>query len=162
APSMTARSSAWLIPLLVAFWGLCAARAQEPTAAPRDYEKEVRGIIERRCGNCHGADLQEGGISFTELEDAKTALRKRPLWKRALRRVNAGSMPPEAAPPLGADEKEIFTDWLRFAVEYVDCDPLSRDPGPSPVRRLNRTEYFETLRDLMGVDVSEARAVGLP
>src|SRR5262249_34091220 len=58
--------------------------------------------------------------------------------------------------------KKHLVEWMKFAVEYVDCDPQGRDPGPAPVRRLNRTEYFKTLRDLLGVETTEAEAVGLP
>ena len=138
-----------------------AAAAAEP-AAPHDYEREVRAILERRCAACHGVDAQEGGVNIAELKTAGVALQKRPLWKRALRRIQAGSMPPEDADPLTADEKRTVSAWLRFAIDYVDTDPLHRDPGPSTLRRLNRTEYVNTLRDLLGFEPASLQSVGLP
>lgn len=156
-PLLTARVA------LVLLIACRAALAADPVpAASQNYEGDIWKILESRCVSCHGPDNQEGGISFGELKESRVALLKRPLWKRALRRIDKGQMPPEDSPQLSADEKTRLTDWMRFAIEHVDCDPRNRDPGPAFVRRLNRTEYFNTLRDLLGMEVTQAKSVGIP
>jgi hypothetical protein len=147
--------------LLISSFGV-AIEAAEPNAAPYDYLKDIRPIIERRCESCHGADAEEAGVSFAELRDERTVLHKRALWKSSLARVATGQMPPEDAEDLTADEKKRLTDWLRYAVEHVDCDPRSRDVGPALVRRLNRVQYDNTIRELLGIDIAVAKAVGMP
>ena len=148
--------------LVAATLWLPAVCAPAADAAPHDYERAIRGIIERRCLDCHGTGTQEAGVSFAELRETHVALQKRPLWKRSLTRVAAGEMPPEDGEPLTADEQKQLKEWLRFAIDYVDVDPAHRDPGPSTLRRLNRTEYENTLRDLLGMEITAIQAVGLP
>ena len=57
--------------------------------------------------------------------------------------------PPKKARPTG-EQKEMIEQWIKSAV--FEADPLNPDPGRVTIRRLNRVEYQNTIRDLVGVD----------
>jgi Protein of unknown function (DUF1592)/Protein of unknown function (DUF1588)/Protein of unknown function (DUF1585)/Protein of unknown function (DUF1595)/Protein of unknown function (DUF1587) len=127
----------------------------------RVYSSRVRPLLQTYCFKCHNADEHKGGVNFASLKDGE-ALGKRGLWRRGARRLAVDEMPPEGAKQPTAAEKQELIRWMKFAAEYVDCDPNRIDPGPSLLRRLTRTEYDNTIRDLLGIRFSAALAVGMP
>lgn len=153
----------WTLGLGVLAALIAPARGEPPTPFAADaFTKTIQPLLKEHCLSCHGTDTQEGGVSYADLKDDQSALRRRPLWKRALLRVQAGEMPPEGEKPLTADEKKLLQGWMAYATEYLDCSEGARDPGPTVLRRLNRTEYDLTIRDLLGIDFHSAESVGMP
>jgi hypothetical protein len=70
-------------------------------------------------------------------------------------RLNQGEMPPKKKPQPSMDEKKAFLAWLDGALASSACTaPI--DPGRVTLRRLNRVEYNNTIRDLLGVDIQPA------
>src|SRR6476620_16538 len=107
----------WIASLLLLMTGAWAA-AQAPTPVAADaFARQIQPLLKQHCLSCHGPDAQEGGVSYDDLKDDKTALRRRNLWKRAVLRVKAGEMPPEGETPLTAEEKKTLVDWMTFATE---------------------------------------------
>ena len=129
--------------------------------APIPQFVALRPLLAAHCFDCHGPDLQEGGVRFDTIAP-EIVDRHRPLWKRAAARIAAGEMPPpDAAVPLSATEQATVLAWLNQTVARVNCGPPEgRDPGPAPLRRLTATEYERTVRDLLGVQF-DPRKVGL-
>ncbi len=72
------------------------------------------------------------------------------LWWKALKNLRAGMMPPAKKPRPSAEEQQEITSWIKSAV--FRADPQNPDPGRITLRRLNRVEYRNTIRDLMGVE----------
>ena len=72
------------------------------------------------------------------------------LWWAVLKNVRSGLMPPAGKPRLSATERRLLEDWIKHCAFGID--PKNPDPGRVTVRRLNRVEYRNTIRDLMGVD----------
>ena len=67
-----------------------------------------------------------------------------------------------AKPPLPAEQRELLVRWIRQTINTVDCsNPVDRNPGKTVIRRLTRSEYNRTLRDLLGLDFDGAEAVGM-
>jgi hypothetical protein len=133
-----------------------AAVAQSPPAKPpkidpaKLYTERVLPALKRLCYDCHGPDLQEAEIGFHDYQDfAKVAGDER-TWTRILQMIETEVMPPEDSPqPTAAERKELIKDLERVLFN-VDCDgPV--DPGRVTIRRLNRAEYNNTVRDLLGV-----------
>jgi mono/diheme cytochrome c family protein len=142
-----------------AFWILAGPLfGAAPQAADLEsrYVREARPLLEARCSGCHSPKKKKGGVDFASLAQPKAALGNARLWTRALAQVETGEMPPEGETPLSAAEKTALVAWLKGAAAYVDPDRSTWDPGPSLVRRLSRTEYMLSVRDLLGVDVDEA------
>ena len=146
---------AWAILALLS--GSLSARSGPDDLAAR-YEKDIRPLLESHCAACHGPKKKKGDVDLS-----KAGLRDRKLWKKALAQIEAVEMPPEGEKPLSTEQREALLAWLRGAAAVVDCaDPAERHPGPPVLRRLNRTEYAATVRDLTGVTFDVAAEVGMP
>lgn len=141
-----------LIACLTLAWplGLTCPRisaADSPAAAI--FTEQIQPLLENRCYDCHGFGMQEGSVSFDSFANAEDAVAQRDLWLRALRMVRAGLMPPADHDRLPADELATLEAWIKSHVFAID--PENPDPGHVTVRRLNRVEYENTIRDLLGV-----------
>jgi hypothetical protein len=122
------------------------------------FEKDIRPLLDSHCAKCHGPQKKKGDVDFSKL-----TLRDRKTWKKALVQVEAGEMPPEGEKRLTIEQRDALLAWLRGAAAYVDCsNPAERHPGPPVLRRLTRTEYAATVRDLTGVTFDVAAEVGMP
>ena len=121
------------------------------------YRDRVLPILETRCGHCHGADVQEAEIRFdqlsTDLFGNRAAAQK---WREALNAINAGEMPPEDEPQLTTDEIATVTTWISSAIEKAIARQRSTG-GRGVLRRLNRMQYQNTMRDLLGLDMDYTR-----
>ncbi|MEA2631478.1 MAG: hypothetical protein QOE66_1697, partial [Chloroflexota bacterium] len=128
--------------------GRGASAASDPVLD--QFGAEVQPMLEEYCSSCHGNGLKKGGVSFDGLESDRTRLRDRELWWDVLRNVRAGIMPPPDQPQPSGEERRLLEDWIKYGAFGID--PKAPDPGRVTVRRLNRVEYRNTIRDLIGVD----------
>src|SRR6185436_6302468 len=147
---------AWAITWILFAGSLSAQSGPDELSARLD--KEIRPLLDSHCAKCHGAQKKKGDVDFS-----KAALRDRKIWKKALAQVEAGEMPPEGEKRLTTEQRDALLAWVRSAAAYVDCsNPAERHPGPPVLRRLTRTEYAATVRDLTGVTFDVAAEVGMP
>jgi mono/diheme cytochrome c family protein len=114
-----------------------------------EYHSVISPILEKHCYECHGDGYDKGKVAFDELASDEQIL-KPDLWLRVLNNTRAGLMPAEQKPRLSADEQARLERWIKYSVFKID--PANPDPGRVTVRRLNRVEYRNTVRDLLGVD----------
>lgn len=119
------------------------------------YLAEVRPLLERYCGDCHGGGQNEAGLDLDVYRTYLGVLEDRDRWLKLMRRVEGGEMPPPDAPGFEADDLTRLVSSLDTLLNQLDCDTLSR-PGHVTIRRLNRFEYRNTVRDLTGVDYEPA------
>ena len=77
-------------------------------------------------------------------------MKRRDLWWSVLKNVRAGIMPPAGKPKPSDEEVAVLADWIKHDV--FGLDPRDPDPGRVTIRRLNRVEYRNTIRDLMGIE----------
>jgi mono/diheme cytochrome c family protein len=112
---------------------------------------DMREFLARHCADCHGDSKPEGDVTLSWPADNAGLLAQRKLWETALRRVEAGEMPPQDQPRPEAAEAASFVAGMRQ--RYAEADLRApADPGRVTMRRLNRVEYRNTIRDLVGVD----------
>ena len=126
-----------------------AGGADSSTAASK-FRSEVRPLLEKFCFDCHADGANKGGVSFDEFKSDAAMLENHDLWLKALKNVRAGIMPPPKKAQPSAEQKQQLEQWIKTTV--FKTDPANLDPGRVTVRRLNRVEYRNTVRDLMGVD----------
>lgn len=119
-------------------------------ASAASFQKDIRPILVEYCFDCHGDGADKGGISFDKLSSDKELLAERDLWLHALKNIRASIMPPAKKPQPTAEQKQAIEAWIKEAV--FETDLKNPDPGRVTVRRLNRVEYRNTIRDLLGVD----------
>ncbi len=112
-------------------------------------------LAKKYCFECHSGKEPEGGIAFDTVTDDRSVLKSRKLWERALDLIEQGVMPPADATPIPADDKTQLVAILDHTLHFVDCSQ-GVDPGRVTIRRLNRTEYNNTVRDLLGVNFRPA------
>jgi hypothetical protein len=130
--------------LLVALAGTTHA------ASPIDtWHSSIVPILEQHCYECHGDGFDKGKVAFDRLETDAQIL-KPELWVRVLLNTRAGLMPAERKPRLSPSEQATLERWIKYDVFAIDA--ANPDPGRVTVRRLNRVEYRNTVRDLLGVD----------
>ncbi len=125
-----------------------APKAAEPLAS--GYAQHAKALLQTYCVDCHGAEKPDGNIRLDEAQGLDRLLADKQLWWRVLKNVRADMMPPVAADQPGADQKRALIRWIETSVAGVDPD--HPDPGPASLRRLNRTEYRQTIQELMGID----------
>lgn len=129
----------------------CAAYAEN--RAIEAYRTHISPILEQHCYECHGDGYDKGRVAFDALESDAEILDSS-LWLKVLNNTRAGLMPADDNPRLPAAEQETLERWIKRDVFGID--PAHPDPGRVTVRRLNRVEYRNTIRDLVGVDYNTA------
>jgi mono/diheme cytochrome c family protein len=140
------RRAARLCTLLGIAVGLAlAAQADTSSAA---FEQNVTAFVKKNCAGCHNEQLKTAGLALTSYHDTASLLRDRPIWEKAVARIRAGEMPPKGLPRPKAEDIATTTAWIEAQFAAADEHP---DPGHLTAHRLNRTEYNNTVRDLLAV-----------
>jgi hypothetical protein len=119
------------------------------------FAKDIAPLVKQYCGKCHGDKKPKGGVSLTPFSDDASVLKNRRVWEKVADNLRSGDMPPLGKPRPGALEMDKINAWLDTVVFQIDCN-APRDPGRVTIRRLNRAEYNNTIRDLLGVKFQPA------
>lgn len=136
-------------------WGaglalLLAGDAQAAAeGAAESFAARIHPILSSYCFDCHADGMSKGQVSFDE-PGAEELVGDKELWLRVLKNVRAGLMPPERKEKPTPEEVAALEEWIKR--EAFGIDPHDPDPGKVTLRRLNRDEYRNTIRDLMGVE----------
>ncbi|QJW99422.1 DUF1592 domain-containing protein [Frigoriglobus tundricola] len=111
------------------------------------FGAQVAPVVARHCAACHSAERAEGGIVLALTEENTTSA-EHSVWEKAAAAVRAGRMPPAPRPRLSEADSAVLTLWAD--------QRAPRDVGRVALRRLNRAEYDNTIRDLVGVSIAPA------
>ena len=128
-----------------------AAKSAAPTQAA--FDKAVKPLFDATCSMCHSAGVASGGLNIEQYGTVASLGSDRDEWDKIAHRLAAGEMPPKEIPQ--SDEmKAQIASAVKFAQgEFKRQDALVKpDPGRVTARRLNRSEYTNTIRDLLAVD----------
>ncbi|QDT25442.1 hypothetical protein Enr10x_07380 [Gimesia panareensis] len=142
---------------------LCVLSANSVKAEVSSVEKseklfnsQVKQFISKFCLDCHTGKDAEAGLALEKFTTRTSILEQREEWEKIVKRIQIQSMPPKDAGELPSDqEREDVLAWFDDALYGVDCSG-DVNPGRVTIRRLNRNEYNNTIRDLIGVDFSPA------
>src|SRR5882724_7747813 len=138
-------------PLLIASATLCAA-APAPEAAPH-FESTIKPFLKEYCVKCHNPKKFAGDVDLEAFlaRPAEQALAERKTWSVVSKKLKEGEMPPAEEDQPGDAEIAGVVHWLegQFAIQDRTAKP---NAGSVAVRRLNRQEYNNTIRDLLGVN----------
>lgn len=120
----------------------------------RRYRERVLPVMEQFCFRCHGASEAKSGVRFEGAASVVDFMAIADDLEAALDLVALGDMPPEDEPRPTDAEREVLTSWLEDVLAYTP--PVEEiDPGWFTIHRLNKAEYRNTVRDLLGVDPAE-------
>jgi hypothetical protein len=117
------------------------------------FTADVAPVLKKYCLPCHDSNKVRGGINLGAFADDSSAVNSPTLWDRVANALRSGSMPPAGKPRPQPEELETLDAWF----DAVTVAPGSgQAKHPVTVRRLNRTEYSNTIRDLIGLDLQPA------
>jgi len=129
-------------------WGGWLPTASAVPAA--EFQRHIRPVLEEYCYDCHGGGENRGGVALDAFNSTTNFTAGHDLWWRVLKNLQAGLMPPARKAQPTKKQKELIAQWIKRSVFAID--PLNPDPGRVTLHRLNRVEYQNTIRDLVGVD----------
>lgn len=114
--------------------------------------KRHMAFIDQYCMECHDSDTEKGDFNIEDLPFEIKTIKTAEMWKHVLNSINAGEMPPEdKTQPKAKEKADFLNDLSEVMVEARSA--LSDSGGIITMRRLNRREYTNSIKDLLGVDV---------
>jgi len=124
---------------------MISSRAQDVVA------DKIAPLLGKYCCECHGKDKQKGGIELHQIKSSVDAFRNHQFLKNVAAQIEKGEMPPDNKPQPTAAEKETLIREVRLVLSRLEKGEFPRNPGRPTIRRLNKNEYNNTVRDLFGV-----------
>ena len=118
-------------------------------------QEKHRALFKEHCVSCHGPEKQKGKFRVDDLPFTITNVETAEKWQKVLNQMNSGEMPPEDEKQPSKDAKADFLDDLAN-VMVAARRSLGDQNGVITMRRLNRREYKNTLRELLGVEINVA------
>ncbi len=129
--------------------GFACLFAVQLFGAPSAYP-ELLPVLRKYCFDCHDRDTRKAELNLERFADENAVLAERKTWNKVWHALHTHEMPPVEKPQPSPEERERLTDWIEGALAKPDASGAS-DPGHVPPRRLNATEYNNTLYDLLGL-----------
>jgi hypothetical protein len=114
------------------------------------FRGEILPLLKGKCFDCHADGEKKGGVSFDGFASDEALLADQDLWYRALKNVRDGLMPPPDKEQPNAAERNSLALFIKRDVFHLNA--AAPDPGRVTLRRLNRTEYRNTIQDLLNVE----------
>src|SRR5262245_36678109 len=132
---------------------VCRAVAGEGASALQPLPVETRQFLTSYCVKCHGGEKTEEKLDLAKMQMKPNLALEPKRWLKNIARVSAGEIPPEESKAPRTLEREKFVVAVLESLQSAIC-ASGPHPGPAPTRRLNRTEYGATLRDLLGIQAT--------
>jgi mono/diheme cytochrome c family protein len=129
-----------------------AAPASSDAPTPADHKK----MLMQYCTACHNDRLKTAGMTVVPL-NADNLPANLATWEKILRRLSVGEMPPRGMPRPPKEQIADFTNWLGGSLDKLAA--ANPDPGRATIRRMNRTEYSNAVRDLVALDIDMGRSL---
>ncbi len=112
----------------------------------------VEEFLSAHCIKCHSEDKAKGDLRLDNLKPQFDQRETLTVWQHVLEKIETGEMPPKSKPRPPAQELREAADWIADKVKIASAK-LRESEGRVVLRRLNRNEYENTVRDLLGVEV---------
>src|SRR3989442_1756835 len=124
-----------------------AAGAVTPASSPRR-------LLDRYCVTCHNERLKTADLRLDRIDVANPAA-DADVWEKVVRKVHTGTMPPVNMPQPSQDDRRALLTWLETSLDAASA--ARPNPGRTDtLRRLNRTEYQNAVKDLLALDIDAA------
>ena len=128
----------------------------QDTVTNVEITRDVTPLLTRYCQPCHAGETPSAGIRIPNGLTNDSLKTDRDLYRRIHRVVRERSMPPSGSPMPNAQRRTAALDTLGRALDALDLAAKPTDPGRVAPRRLNRTEYNNTVQDLFGITLTPA------
>jgi mono/diheme cytochrome c family protein len=141
-----------VFPAFLTLWAITPALSG---AGADTYRKSVQPVLARACYGCHNAKLKTADLDLESLRSAADVPGHSDIWEKVADRLRNGTMPPKGIPRPSPADVETVSNWIGSELARA-AQNAKPDPGRVTARRLNRAEYNNTIRDLLGVDFHPA------
>jgi hypothetical protein len=144
---------AWFV-LLVSLGIQARPSAQQPAPQAKGTASSHRATLDRYCVTCHNQRLVTAGLKLDEADVANPG-ESAEVWEKVVRKLRTGMMPPPNMPQPSTEGRQALLSWLETSLDTAAAS--KPNPGRTEtLRRLNRTEYQNAIRDLLSVDIDAA------
>tara|TARA_R110002072_G_scaffold302100_1_gene484004 strand:+ start:209134 stop:211743 length:2610 start_codon:yes stop_codon:yes gene_type:complete len=137
-----------VLPYLLAASSICTAATPQSREV---YLQTVQPFLKTHCYQCHDARKAQAGLRLDQLGSDFLADRNADVWKEVMDRINLGEMPPKEERQPQPVEFEPVIGWINASLREVELAATNAG-GRIPMRRLNRVEYANSVRDLLHMD----------
>jgi mono/diheme cytochrome c family protein len=126
-----------------------APAARVAAAAPAEYHE----LVNKYCVTCHNerTNMPAGAPLYLDKANLDDPSADAAVWEKVVRKIGVGAMPPQGMPTPGHDKLIEFRTWLAATLDRASTE--QRSAGRFVLHRLNRTEYANAIRDLVGLDI---------
>jgi mono/diheme cytochrome c family protein len=143
------RSAVTLFAVPLLLLAIPSARGAEPSPeGARKTDDSFRAFLTKHCQECHSGGKPKGDFRLDQLAPDFDNAANRDRWLAVRTRVQTGEMPPKAKPRPAEKDVRALVGWIN-----AKAAATRHAPGRTVLRRLNRVEYQNTVRDLLGIDV---------
>jgi mono/diheme cytochrome c family protein len=133
--------------LPMGLWGQDASNGRSA-----DYEARIRPFLTKTCLECHGPEKAKGKFRIDQLDPAFAGKAAADRWATVREQMTTGAMPPKPKPRPAQADVDALVGWIDAKVGSLETARRATQ-GRVVLRRLNRVEYENTVRDLLSVDV---------
>ncbi len=133
---------------------LQAAQEQSPSSGADAASSQYRSVINRYCATCHNGKLKTADLDLNAADIANPG--KAPhIWEKVVTKLRFRAMPPD---PLPRPDEATYNSLVNYLTTELDqASVVNRNPGrPATAHRLNRTQYTNAMRDLLGLEIDGA------
>ncbi len=148
---MSARFS--LVGRVVCFVAVAGYNLYGQALAPTAAMEESRAMLDQYCVTCHNQSAKTAGLMLDTLDLARVG-EQPDVWEKVVRKIRTGAMPPSKLP---RPDKAAALGVASYLETELDREAFEHpNPGRPTLHRLNRAEYGNAIRDLLGLDLDVA------
>lgn len=138
--------------ILASLLGGGFASSLQAQADVAQFDTTIKPFLTKNCYGCHNSQMKVAGVDFTQFKTGEAAVSAPDVWEKAIDKLRQSAMPPPPIPRPKQAEVDAAIKWMEATVAQADAN-VRPDPGRVTAHRLNRVEYDNTVRDLLGVDI---------
>lgn len=128
------------------------AQSQQPKASEvldKQFDEEIYDLLEKYCISCHSGDAPKAGLDLGDIASSADVIKSPIKYEKVILNIRSQVMPPAEGSTPTLAEREKIVNWINRALSE---NGTKDGPGRVTIRRLNRNEYNNTIRDLMYID----------
>jgi hypothetical protein len=130
---------------------LCVAAVDGWAAGPVSLDRDIKPLLQQYCFDCHNDKKAKGDLNLVDVAKNPKLVEHRDVWTKVLEAMESGDMPPDKKPRPSDQQRGLVLNFIDGELSKLDCK-TEQNPGRVTIRRLNREEYRNTIRDLLRVD----------
>lgn len=144
--------SMWFACLIAVFTLLHSRVFADDSLLQDKFKQQVLPILDRYCFECHSQEQAEAKIAFDRFDRQEVSFEDAAVWLKVADVLEGGIMPPaDSLQPTAVEVRKVI-DWIENDFLVAQCSKPARS-APVVMRRLNRQEYDNTIRDLLGLEL---------